>query len=71
MRKDRKEDVINTLTLPAVEKVTPHLTSYFLFLQQKDIPLLARAVLSLYFFLSVRPMEYVNEETAALLRRTS
>lgn len=69
MRKDRKEDVINTLTLPAVEKVTPHLTSYFLFLQQKDIPLLARAVLSLYFFLSVRPMEYVNEETAALFAK--
>ena len=69
MRKDRKEDVINTLTLPSPEKVTPHLTSYFLFLQQKDIPLLARAVLSLYFFLSVRPMEYVNEETATLFAK--
>lgn len=66
LRKGNAESVVNTLCHPLPEKIKNSLTSYFLFLKQKDIPLLARAVLSPYYFLSVLPFEYMNEETGAL-----
>ena len=66
LRTSNAESLVNTLRHPLPERIPDGLTSYFLFLEQKDIPLLARAVLSIHFFLSALPFEYMNEETGAL-----
>lgn len=68
-RRADREDVVNILEHPLADRIPQKLSAFFLFLEQKDIPLLAKAVLSLYFFLSVLPFEYVDEETGALFSK--
>lgn len=69
-RKETKEDLVNILSHPLPEAIPSRLEGYFLFLEQKDVPLLARAVLSVFFFLSCLPFEYINEETGALFAKS-
>lgn len=66
LRKDVVKDVLNPLLPCPAEGISEQLSFLFLFLRQQEVPLLSRAVLAVYFFLSERPFEYVNEETAAL-----
>lgn len=66
LRKGSATDVLNPLLPCPEEEIERQLSALFLFLSQKEIPLLARTVSAIYFFLAHRPFEYVNEETAAL-----
>lgn len=70
LRKETESDVLNPLLPCPTPDIESQLSSLFLFLGQKEVPLLARAVSSLFFFLAHRPFEYVNEETGSLFLKT-
>lgn len=66
LREKPSEDLFNTLSDFPVERIPSAMDCLNRFLNQDSIPLLLRALGILYFFFSVRPYAYFNEETAAL-----
>ena len=60
-------DVINTLNIIKNEEIKTHLNNLCMFLKQKNIPTILKALSIPFYILSVRPFEYYNEETASLL----
>ena len=66
LRKDERIDVINPLSPCPHEMIEQKFEDLLVFLSQENIPLLFRALTIIYFFLSVKPFEFSNEETAGL-----
>lgn len=63
------DDIINPLKEPSSIEIKEHLEHLLAFLKQEDIPLLLRALSIPYVFMYLRPFEYYNEETSALLAK--
>jgi len=68
-RKTAPSDLLNPLLAPAPEEIPDHLENLLGFLSQEEVPALVKAILVSFFFDSVRPFEYANEETGALLSK--
>jgi hypothetical protein len=66
-RSQALNDIINPLKEPDKEHIQEHLEHLLAFLNQEDIPLLLRALSIPYVFMYLRPFEYYNEETSALV----
>lgn len=65
-RKSASIDIINPLSYVDIDKINIHLNELFSFLNQKEIPLLIRALIMVYALIYLRPFEYANEETIGL-----
>ncbi len=68
-RKNNTKDVVSSLKTVSMEKIPEMMNQFLAFLKQEEIPSILRALTIPYFFFSVRPFEYCNEETAALLSK--
>ena len=68
-RQEDKKEVLNPLTLVPKEDIPTHLEELFSFLKQEEVPSIFRALAILYFFKTVEPFEYYNEETSALFAK--
>ena len=68
-RSQALNDIINPLKEPDKEHIQEHLEHLLAFLNQEDIPLLLRALSIPYVFMYLRPFEYYNEETSALVAK--
>lgn len=66
LRDKPSQDLYNTLADYPTEKISNAFSSLRAFLNQDSIPLLLKPLGRIYFFFSVRPYSYFNEETAAL-----
>lgn len=66
LRDKPSQDLYNTLEDYPTEKISNAFSSLRAFLNQDSIPLLLKPLGRIYFFFSVRPYSYFNEETAAL-----
>ncbi len=69
-RTETEKDELNPLENIPKEKIQDHIKLLFSFLDQKEIPVVLRALCIPYFFLSVRPFENNNETTAAILAKS-
>ena len=69
LRSSEIENYNNPLLQTAPEKIKESLLSLVELLNDESIPLLVRGIVIIYYFLSVRPFEYSNEETAAILAK--
>ncbi len=65
-RSQPSQDLYNTLEDYPTEKISNSFVSLTSFLNQDTIPLILKSIGIVYFFFSVRPYSYFNEETAAL-----
>ncbi len=61
------EDFSNPLTQPDHTQIERMLDSLVDTINDQEIPLVLKAIIIVYFFLSVKPYEYSNEETASIL----
>ncbi len=68
-RKNDSKDVLSSLKCVSTKKIPEMMNQFLAFLKQEEIPNILKALTIPYFFLSVRPFEYCNEETAALLSK--
>lgn len=68
-RTEAPTDIRNPLKPFAEKNIEEALKQVNMFLLQSDIPAIFRALSVLYFFASVRPYEYFNEGTAALISK--
>ncbi len=68
-RNETNIDIINPLLEPNSEDIPSHLEHLLTFLKDNDIPLLLRALTIIYVFDYLRPFEYCNEATGALLSK--
>jgi hypothetical protein len=68
-RENMIEDVMNPLKQIEPSQIKGQMSSFLSFLEQNEIPAILRALSVPYFFLSVRPFEFCNEETAALVSK--
>ena len=68
-RQNAISDIINPLFAPGFQDISSHLQNLVLFLTNNDIPSILRALSIPYVFSYLRPFEYYNEETAALIAK--
>ncbi len=68
-RTGEEKDPYNTLAIWPKEKIVNALGNLSGFLSQDSIPVILRALGILYYFFSVRPFEYFNEETSSLFSK--
>ncbi len=69
-RTSQKKDILNTLEEIDGDKIKEHMSTLLSFLSQEEIPVILKTLSIPYFFLSVKPFEYCNEETAALIMKS-
>lgn len=69
-RQNALNDIINPLFAPGSQDISSHMQNLILFLENNEIPTMVRALTIPYVFAYLRPFEFYNEETAAILAKT-